>query len=73
MKPGAKLGFVVKDYTDYYGLTYSLENDMGIIAEEIFGNKSRYKIKLSQMKTKRSPKKLALGNYEFLLVCEKTK
>lgn len=73
MKPGAKLGFVVKDYTDYYGMTYSLENDMGIIAEEIFGNKTRYKIKLSQMKTKRSPKKLALGNYEFLLVCEKTK
>jgi hypothetical protein len=73
MKPGAKLGFTVKDYTDYYGLSYSLENDMRIVADEIFGNTQRYKIKLSQMKTKRSPKKLALGNYEFLLVCEKTK
>lgn len=73
MKPGAKLGFTIKDYTDYYGMSYSLENDMGKVAEEIFGNTKRYKIKLSQMKTKRSPKKLALGNYEFLLVCEKTK
>jgi hypothetical protein len=73
MKPGAKLGFVVKDYTDYYGMTYSLENDMGLIANEIFGNQLRYKIKLSQMKTRRSPKKLVMGNYEFLLVYEKTK
>ena len=73
MKPGAKLGFTIKDYTDYYGLSYSLEHDMGLVADKIFGTRSRYKIKLSQMKTRRSPKKLALGNYEFLLVYEKTK
>tara|TARA_A100001037_G_scaffold63293_1_gene55369 strand:+ start:72301 stop:73608 length:1308 start_codon:yes stop_codon:yes gene_type:complete len=71
MKPGAKLGFTVKDYADYYGMTYSLEHDMGKLATDLFGDASRYKIKLSQMKTKRSPRKLALGNYEVLLVYEK--
>ena len=71
MKPGAKLGFTVKDYTDYYGLSYSLEHDMGLVADGVFGKQTKYKIKLSQMKTKRSPRKLAMGNYEALLVYEK--
>lgn len=71
MKPGAKLGFVVRDYSDYFGYSYMLSHDMTKIAEELFGKSKSYKIKLSQMKTKRSPKKLALGNYETLCVYEK--
>ena len=71
MKPGAKLGFVVRDYSDYFGYNYMLSLDMTKLAEEVFGKTKSYKIKLSQMKTKRSPKKLALGNYETLCVYEK--
>ena len=71
MRPGAKLGFVIKDYSDYYGMAYSLETDMSSIANRFFTKRNIYKIKLSQMKTRRSPKKLALGNYEKLLVYEK--
>jgi len=41
------------------------------VADEIFGKSKKYKIKLTQMKTKRSPKKLVLGNYESLFVYEK--
>ena len=71
MADNAKIGFVVKDYADYYGYNYMLSNDMPKIADEIFGKSKLYKIKLTQMKTKRSPKKLVLGNYESLLVYEK--
>ena len=46
-------------------------NDLTKSAEEIFGKTKEYKIKLTQMKTKRSPKKLAMGNYETLCVYEK--
>ena len=67
----AKLGFVVRDYADYFGYNYLLSQDLTKIAEEIFGKTKSYKIKLSQMKTKRSPKKLAMGNYETLCVYEK--
>jgi hypothetical protein len=71
MADNAKIGFVVKDYADYYGYNYMLSNDMPKIADEIFGKSKLYKIKLTQMKTKRSPKKLVLGNYESLFVYEK--
>jgi len=71
MKKGAKLGFVVRDYADYFGYNYLLSQDLTKIAEDIFGKTKEYKIKLSQMKTKRSPKKLAMGNYETLCVYEK--
>ena len=71
LKPGGKIGFTVKDYADYYGLTYGLETDMGAVATRIFGDETKYKVKLSQMKTKRSPRKLVMGNYESLLVYEK--
>ena len=71
MKSKAKLGFVVRDYSDYYGFNYMLSHDMTKIAEEVFGKTKTYKIKLTQMKTKRSPKKLALGNYETLCIYEK--
>ena len=71
MKPGAKLGFVVRDYADYFGYNYLLSQDFNNIAEEVFGFGETFKIKLTQMKTKRSPKKLAMGNYETLCVYEK--
>ena len=71
MATKSKIGFVVKDYADYFGFTYMLSNDMPKVADEIFGKSKMYKIKLTQMKTKRSPKKLVLGNYESLFVYEK--
>ncbi len=71
MKSGAKLGFVVRDYADYFGYNYLLSQDLNNIAEEVFGFGETYKIKLTQMKTKRSPKKLAMGNYQTLCVYEK--
>ena len=70
MKKGAKLGFVVRDYADYFGYNYVLSQDLTKISEDIFGKSKQYKIKLSQMKTKRSPKKLAMGNMN-LFVYEK--
>jgi hypothetical protein len=71
MKIGAKIGFVVRDYADYFGYNYMLTHDTDKIAKEFFGDGKMYKIKLSQMKTKRSPKKLSMGNYESLFVYEK--
>jgi len=71
MKENAKIGFVVRDYADYFGYNYLLTQDADKYAEKIFGKGKAYKIKLSQMKTKRSPRKLSMGNYESLYVYEK--
>ena len=71
MKNKSKIGFVVRDYADYFGYNYMLTHDTKKLAEDIFGEAKTYKVKLSQMKTKRSPKKLTMGNYETLYVYEK--
>lgn len=70
MRPGAKFGFVISNYTNKNKQKTTISEDMALIANQYFDQVAKYKVQWSAISGSRQAKKTRGGNFEDLWLYE---
>jgi hypothetical protein len=72
MRPGARFGFIISNYSHDFGKTLiPVSDDMSLVASKYMRKIEKYNVRWSKFKSSKNPDKMKDGNFEDLWLFEK--